>query len=263
MRVGDLLWNLLSPSQLLLLALVGGALLLAVSRVRAGRWLAGLAIVGLLAFAVLPGAAYLARPLQLRFPQPTLPERVDGIILLTGAELADDSEAVGLPQLGRHGDRYVSTLRLAARYPDARIVVSGSPIGAHGRSVLGSQTGIARTILEQVGVDPRRIVVEQQSTDTCGNAANTKALVRPQPDENWVVVTSAMHMPRAIACFRAAGWAEIIPQPDDYEAFPSWGNLGTVRIVSRLTLLDLAAHEWLGLAYYRLSGRTTELFPAP
>jgi len=78
-----------------------------------------------------------------------------------------------------------------------------------------------------------------------------------------VVVTSAMHMPRAIACFRAAGWARIIPQPDDYEAFPSWGNLGTVRIVSRLTLLDLAAHEWLGLAYYRLSGRTTELFPAP
>lgn len=258
-----LVWTLFSPSQLLLLTLVAGAVLLSLGRVWLGRWLAGAAILGLLTFGMLPGSAYLARPLQARFPQPALPERVTGIILLTGAELTDDSEAVGLPQLGRHGDRYVSALRLAAKYPDARIVVSGSPIGAHGRSVLGSQTGIARTILEQVGVDPRRIVVEQQSTDTCGNAANTKALIRPQPDENWVVVTSAMHMPRAIACFRAAGWAEIIPQPDDYEAFPSWGNLGTARMVSRLTLLDLAAHEWLGLVYYRLSGRTTELFPAP
>jgi len=258
-----LVWTLFSPSQLLLLTLVAGAVLLSLGRAWLGRWLAGAAILGLLTFGVLPGSAYLARPLQARFPQPILPGQVTGIILLTGAELTDDSEAVGLPQLGRHGDRYVSTLRLAARYPDARIVVSGSPIGADGRSVLGSQTGIAKTILEDVGVDPRRLLIEQQSADTCDNASNTWALVRPQPDENWVVVTSAMHMPRAIACFRAAGWARIIPQPDDYEAFPSWDNLGTVRMVSRLTLLDLAAHEWLGLVYYRLSGRTTELFPAP
>lgn len=258
-----MLWNLLSPSQLLLIALVAGAVLLATGRMRLGRWLAGLAIAGLLAFGVLPGAAYLARPLQLRFPQPALPERVDGIVLLTGAEFTDESEAVGLPQFGRHGDRYVSTLRLAARYPAARIVVSGSPIGADGRSVLGSQTGVAKTILLDVGVDPRRLVIEQQSANTCDSARNTRALVQPRAGEHWVVVTSAMHMPRTIACFRAAGWTDIIPQPDDYEAFPAFDNLGAVRVISRLTLLDLAAHEWLGLIYYRVSGRTTELFPAP
>lgn len=261
--MGEVLWSLASPSQLLLFALVAGALLLAAGWMKAGRWLAGLAIVGVLAFGVLPGAAWIARPLQLRFPQPVLPERLAGIILLTGAELTDDSEAFGLPQLGRHGDRYVATLRLAARYPEARVVVSGSRIGAGGRTVLGSQTGVARTILLDVGLDPARIVIEQDSTDTCENAANARALVRPAPGEHWVVVTSAMHMPRTIACFRAAGWPDVIPQPDDYEALPSFANVGQVRIVSRLTLLDLAAHEWLGLAWYRLTGRTAELFPAP
>jgi len=28
-------------------------------------------------------------------------------------------------------------------------------------------------------------------------------------------------------------------------------------------LLDIAVHEWLGLAYYRLTGRTEEIFPGP
>lgn len=258
-----MLWSLFSPSQVLLLALVAGSLLLIAGRRRLGAWLAGLAIAGIALFGVLPGAALLAQPLQLRFPQPQLPERIDGIVLLTGAELTDDSVAVGLPQLGRHGDRYVSTLRLATRFPDARVVVTGGPIGDGGRALLASQTGIALTILRDAGVDPRRLVAEQSSFNTCDNAANTRALVQPRPGERWVVVTSAMHMPRAIACFRAAGWTDVIPQPDDYEALPGLANLGRVRIISRLTLLDLAMHEWLGLAYYRLSGRTNELFPAP
>lgn len=258
-----MLWNALSPSQVLLLALVAGSLLLIAGRRSLGRWLAGLAIAGLLVFGVLPGSAYLAQPLQLRFPQPVLPDQIDGVILLTGAELTDDSMAVGLPQLGRHGDRYLSTLRLAARYPQARVVVSGSPIVGQGRSMLASQTGIAATILTDSGVDPGRLVLEQGSTNTCENAANTRALVQPKPGERWVVVTSAMHMSRTIACFRAAGWADVIPQPDDYEALPEFASVGTVRIISRLTLLDLAMHEWLALVYYRLAGRTVELFPAP
>ena len=28
-------------------------------------------------------------------------------------------------------------------------------------------------------------------------------------------------------------------------------------------MLDVALHEWVGLAYYRLTGRTREIFPAP
>jgi len=254
---------LLSPSQLLLLTLVAGAVLLALGWQRPGRWLAGIAIVGLFAFGILPCAAYLAQPLQLRFPQPALPASITGIVLLTGAELTGDSEAVGLPQLGRHGDRYVAVLRLAVRYPEARVVVTGGPIGAHGAPVLASQTGVARTILEDVGLDPARLAIEQRSEDTCDSAVNTKALIKPGPGDAWVVVTSAMHMPRTVACFRAAGWGQVIPQPDDYEALPEWAGLGAANIIGRLKLLDLAAHEWLGLAYYRLTGRTQDLFPAP
>lgn len=263
MSVRYQIWGLLSPSQLILLSLAIGAALLWSGRARLGRWLAGFGIAGLVAFGFLPGAVYLAVPLQLRFPQPELPARVTGIILLTGAEIADTSEAIGLPQLGRHGDRYVATLRLANRYPDARVIVSGGPLLGEGRSVLGSQTGVSRRILDDVGIPSRRVLVEQASTDTCKSAVNTKALVQPKPGEAWIVVTSAMHMPRTIACFRAAGWPEVIAQPDDYEALPESSSFFSYRVISRLMLLDLVAHEWAGLAYYRLTGRTEHWFPAP
>ena len=67
------------------------------------------------------------------------------------------------------------------------------------------QTGVGREILTSVGLDPSRLTFEEGSADTCDNAANTKALVKPGQGETWVVVTSASHMPRAVACFRSRG----------------------------------------------------------
>jgi uncharacterized SAM-binding protein YcdF (DUF218 family) len=118
-------------------------------------------------------------------------------------------------------------------------------------------------LLAGLGLASDRITFEQQSRDTCDNAANTRALVQPKAGETWVVVSSAMHIPRVIACFRAAGWADIIAQPADYQAAPGLHGIGSFGIVGNLSLLDMAAHEWLGLVYYRWTGRTTQLYPAP
>lgn len=263
MSIRYVLWHLLSPSQWIVLGLLAGATLLWSGRRSAGRLLVGGAAAALLLFGLLPGATYLARPLEGRFPQPVLPASISGIVLLTGAEVVATSEASGLPQLGSHANRYVAALRLAHRYPAARIVITGEPLLQQDRTGLGSQTAIARAILESVGVDPARIVYEQQSRDTCDNARNTRRLIDPAGDEKWVLVTSAIHMPRAVACFRAAGWYDLIPAPDAYQVAPGLPGPAAFRVVDNLDLLDDAVHEWLGLAYYRLAGRTTELFPAP
>jgi uncharacterized SAM-binding protein YcdF (DUF218 family) len=70
-------------------------------------------------------------------------------------------------------------------------------------------------------------------------------------------------MPRAVACFRAAGFS-VVPYPVDYRV-REIGRLGLPRVslAQGLESLDLAAHEWVGLVGYRLVGRTKELFPAP
>ena len=66
-------------------------------------------------------------------------------------------------------------------------------------------------------------------------------------------------MPRAVACFRAADW-DVIPYPTDFRSGSTPWSYDALR---NLATLDYAAHEWLGLFYYRLRGYTEDLFPAP
>jgi uncharacterized SAM-binding protein YcdF (DUF218 family) len=258
------LWSLASPSQLILATLALGLLLLLIQRAqrlaRVLLWLGGL---GLLVFGLLPTSIYLANILETRFPQPTLPPRVDGIVLLAGAERPAASEAYGQPQLGSDGGRYLTLLALAQRYPEARIVYSGGARREPGKGPLETQAAVGERLLRDVGIDPRRVTFDERSTDTCLSGRNARTSARAREGEIWVLVTSALHMPRSIACFRANGWPEIVPQPAAYASVTSGWNLGSVQIASNLELLDDAAHEWLGLLFYRVTGHTDELLPRP
>ena len=256
-----LLWSLFSPSQVLLGAVILGALLLATSHHRAGRRLCVLGGVGIFLLGLLPLSHYIAYPLENRFPPPAPPAKVDGIVLLAGAERPAATEAYTEPQLNGFATRYTTTLRLANTYPGAKVVFTGGP-SVDERTGRMEQTGVASRLLPTIGIPASRLTIDDRSTDTCQSAANTKALLHPKPDETWIVVTSAIHVPRTVACFRAVGW-DVIAKPADYRVVLGAWNAGTFRITENLTLLDAALHEWLGLLYYRLTDRTQEFFPAP
>jgi uncharacterized SAM-binding protein YcdF (DUF218 family) len=255
------LWSAFSPSQVLVYLAILGALLLVAGRARLGRVLCVLGGAGLLLFGLLPLSHYLIAPLEERYPQPRLPAQVTGIVLLAGSEQPAASESRGEPQLNEHGSRYATTLRLALRYPQARVVFSG---GALRDPVTGrpGQTALARDLLPSLGLEPARLTFDVQSDDTCESAVNARALVGPAPGDTWVLVTSAVHMPRTMACFQAAGW-NVIPQPADYQGLVTVWGAGSYGVADNLASLDIALHEWIGLAYYRLSGRTRVLFPGP
>ena len=86
-----------------------------------------------------------------------------------------------------------------------------------------------------------------------------RTVVEPQAGETWVLVTSAFHLPRAVACFQANDWT-IVPYPADFRTGMSPLYLD---LLLNLEDLDYAAHEWLGLVWYRINGRTRTLFPRP
>ena len=91
----------------------------------------------------------------------------------------------------------------------------------------------------------------------------SRLLANPKPGERWLLVTSAYHMPRAMAAFRAVGFP--------VEAYPvDWRTRGPMdasrpfsSLAEGLRRTDAAVHEWIGLIAYRLGGQTAELFPAP
>ena len=92
---------------------------------------------------------------------------------------------------------------LAKRYPGAKLVFTGGS-GAIEQGV-SNEAEYARILLEQLGLPPDRVVFETTSRTTWENAVNTYALVKPQPSESWILLTSASHMPRAVGVFRKLG----------------------------------------------------------
>ncbi|WP_157182289.1 YdcF family protein [Methylobacterium sp. WSM2598] len=202
----------------------------------------------------------LLRPLEERFPAAAELARVDGVVVLGGA-LAEGIRAErGAPGLNREADRLVAFAALARRYPAAKLVFAGGP--ASGRREGLTEAQASRALLEEIGLPPGRLLVDDRSRSTWENAVEARALARPGPGETWLLVTSASHMPRAMGAFRRAGWPPLLAWPVAYRTTRR-GAAALRPLGAKLAAIDLAAHEWAGLLAYRLRGRSDRLLPAP
>lgn len=204
----------------------------------------------------------LLRPLEERFPRGRLPETPPaGIILLGGVIDTVLSTRYGTPEMIDGAERLAATAELARRFPQAQVVITGGQ--GDGTGPDRPEADVAADLLVAWGVSPDRIVLERGSRNTRENAVLTYDVVQPKADQTWIVVTSAFHMPRAIGCFRAAGWTGLAAWPVDFRTIRGGPFLGRQNAAEGLELFDLAAKEWIGLAAYRFGGYTDALFPAP
>jgi uncharacterized SAM-binding protein YcdF (DUF218 family) len=204
--------------------------------------------------------ALLLHPLEDRFHRPDpAPAEIAGVIVLGGGFEGGVNLARGGHELNASGDRFVEAAILARHYPSARIVVTG---GTGALMLAGEGDGdTAPRLLTALGVAPERLIMESRSRDTYENALFTRELVRPQPGEVWLLVTSAFHMPRSVGLFRKAGF-EIVPWPVDYQtAGTERAGLAQDNALDSLRNLTLAIREWIGLVAYRATGRIDEVLP--
>jgi uncharacterized SAM-binding protein YcdF (DUF218 family) len=250
------------PSNILISLGLLGIVLMATRYARAGRRLAVTALILLAIAGLSPFGNAIILPLEERFPAwdaargaPT------GIISLGGALDTVVSEPRGEVALNEAAERMTVIAELARRFPGARIVFSGGS----GRIVYDGVTeaSLAARLFESFGIAKERILLEDKSRDTDENARFTKELLQPKPGERWLLVTSAHHMPRSIGVFRAAGFP-VEAYPVD---FRTRGAIDLLRPFSNvgdgLRRTDTAAREWVGLAVYWMTGRSSALFPAP
>lgn len=260
--VSKILSPLADPRSLAFLALALGVLLLWTPWRRFGRVLATLATLAAAALIVVPAGEWLLAPIEKRFPPPaTMPEKVDGIVVLGGdfdAKLATERGPLSLGQNG--APRLMATADLARRYPSAKIVFAGGSGNLFDQQT--READIAAKIFVALGVDLARVAFERDSRNTYENALNAFRLVLPKPGETWVLVTSASHMPRAVGCFRRIDWT-VLPYPVDYWTSPNTPPFGALRFEGGMRLFERAMREWIGLVSYYLMGRTDALFPKP
>jgi len=249
--LSKLLWLVLQPSNLLLLALI----LMAVFNWR--RLL--LLTLGLVLIATaLPIGHWLAQPLEDRIPRPaTVPDDLAGIVVLGGAQVSHVAARRQVLATNHGAERLIEAAAIAMRHPEARLVFSGGSGRILPRGAL--ERDVDERFVAMLQLDEGRVVYEDRSRNTWENALFTQELVDPQPDETWLLITSATHMPRSLGIFRHLGW-HVVPWPVDYRTTGDDLEL-QIGVGQRLDEIDHAMREWVGLAAYRLMGRTDALFP--
>ncbi len=191
------------PSNVLIVIGLLGLVLLLTRFAQLASWLIVTSVVLIAVAGLSPLGNALILPLEQRFP-PWDSSRgpPDGIVVLGGAISPDISAARGAVSLNENAERITATAELARRYPNARIVFSGGSNALIFSEGIEAQYAVRQ--LQALGVDHDRISTEEQSRNTVENAAYSQLIANPKPRERWLLVTSAAHMPRAIAAFRAA-----------------------------------------------------------
>jgi uncharacterized SAM-binding protein YcdF (DUF218 family) len=228
-------------STILLLAL--GVIAILLGRRRAGVALVAIGLAALYAFSIPAFSSLLARAIQ-QVPPVTAEAIINSdaqaiVVLSAGYTRAGlDYGVRTLDGLTLQRVRFAARIYRMHQLP---ILVSG------GRTVYLPTPPLAelmRGALEQEFNVPVRWV-ENQSRDTMENAEFSSQILQSADVQRIILVTHAMHMPRAMAKFQARG-LQVLPAPTDFAARDGVESADFIPRLSSLEESYYAIYEFLG-----------------
>ena len=211
-------------------------------------WVASIPVVG----------STLNNALESQYP-PVPPEQATpaDVIVVLGGVVTPPAPPRNWVNLSEGVDRLVHAARLYRAGKAPWVIASGG-----GGPQIGSDqkpADVMGDLLVEWGVPREALLLEKQSHNTWENGFYTRQLMRERGLRSVLVVTSARHMPRAMAVFRSLG-VEAIPAPTDF-------GLGRVRVdrllawipdAGVLRTVSACLKEHLGLWVYELRGWARE-----
>ena len=257
---GKIAWALFAPSHLLII------LLFAFMIIRMPLWLRSFLCTGIAAFLLaallLPIGDWALVPLEQCEGKTQIPLKVDGVIVLGGALNEAVTVAVGDAEFNSAVDRLLSMLKLMKTYPQAQLIYSG---GSGDMTVPGfKEADYVKKMIGEIGLDDSRVIAEDASRNTKDNVINTMPYFAKTPGQNWLIVTSAYHMPRALSLFREVGAmsrTQFYPYPADFKTTGKIELKFNFDLTRNLKKLDTAMKEYSGLAVNKLLGRSKRFLP--
>jgi uncharacterized SAM-binding protein YcdF (DUF218 family) len=198
--------------------------------------------------------SFALQSLEAHYPKPAAdPQTLSCMIVLGGAFESEVTTARGGIEFNQSADRFIEALRLALKYPQSRILISGGDGSFSG--VYEGEAQASQRFFTAFGVDAGRMVKENTSRTTYENTVNTAELLESQNLRDCALITSAFHMPRSVALFKKAGIA-VTPWPADFRTSGKVSlGLDVTQPALNAQLTATAVREWMALIGYRLAGR--------
>jgi len=185
-------------------------------------------------------------------PAPTLKDNNLPIVILGGLSSYDDQKQ--RIHFNEAADRLLQALPLHQANPNRKLIISGGSAEIYFEE--RPEADYLNDYLLSIGVEAETILFETKSRNTHENARNTATLLnRLNIERKVILITSAFHIRRAVACFEKQGF-QVTPyaahaftkhqilKPADY-FMPS---------LNTLTRWPIIIKEWLGLMVYKIKG---------
>jgi len=193
---------------------------------------------------------YLLESLEGEYPPKNIEHlpNVDAIVILGGA-VVKARYGPDFLDLGMSSDRLFYGLELYKMKKAPKIILVGG--GEPGEL---SEAEMMAKFLQKFGIDENNILLETKSHNTYENAINIRDITQQNNMREVILVTSAVHMRRALATFKALG-INVIPAPTDYNVqYPVFGILNWLPDAFSLYRTTYSCKEYLGWWVYNVKG---------
>lgn len=195
------------------------------------------------------GTYIFVKPLESAYEESELnTSKFDAVVVLGGGITFGPQKIY----LNPHALQRVYTGTWLAKKLNIPIIVTGG--STPGRKEI-PEAVIMKEVVENTGIESGRIIPEPNARNTYENALYTYEICKENGFKNILVVTSAVHMKRAMRCFEKFD-IQVTPYPTDYKydySNPSW-----IDFVPNPQALDAnlsVFHELIGIIWYSLKYR--------
>ncbi len=240
------------PLSLVLTALVVGIFFIWFTRrQKSGKIIVTIGVVALTCFSF----SFLSNPLlgtlENKYPPLTDLQEIRGVkwIVVLGGGIVSDNRFPANGQIsGSSLSRLVEGIRIHNNLKGSKLILSVGSVFDH-----VPEAKVLADVALSLGVEEENILLESVSKDTEDQAQNIQKIAKLHKNERFVLVTSASHMPRAVALFRSFGM-QPIPAPIDFWVKNQSGinPRGFFPSSSGLRKMERVFHEYLGLAWAKL-----------
>jgi len=235
---------------------------------RKRRWALPLSITGWLVIAV-PSMPVVSDALlrqledQAALLTPKTIPKADAVLVLGGGIRPTPANGLGV-EVNEAGDRLLCGVRLWKKGKAPVLITSGARVSFTPNDPIAAEAVLSQELAQELGIPASAMLLNDQARTTAEEAQQINQLASAKGWKQLIVVTSAFHMPRALASFQQRNNLQIIPVACDYQLDPqhhkqavSWGELliDLVPSSSALNQTTQVLKEHLGLLVYKLRGQ--------